>query len=50
MMYEIKIGADPEHPDYAIHGGAFLRLNDSFIPVVPIAGQHFFYSFSKTIL
>jgi type IX secretion system PorP/SprF family membrane protein len=36
MMYGIKIGADPEHPDYAIHGGAFLRLNDSFIPVIKL--------------
>jgi type IX secretion system PorP/SprF family membrane protein len=35
-MYGIKIGADPENPDYAIHAGAFLRLNDSFIPTVKL--------------
>ena len=35
-MYGVKIGPDPENPDYTIHGGAFLRLNDSFIPTIKL--------------
>ena len=36
MMYGVKIGPDWEHPDYVLHGGAFLRLNDAVIPTIKI--------------
>jgi type IX secretion system PorP/SprF family membrane protein len=35
VLYSYKIG-DPDVPDYVIHGGAFLRWRDAFIPVVKI--------------
>ncbi|MBC8032611.1 MAG: PorP/SprF family type IX secretion system membrane protein [Chitinophagaceae bacterium] len=34
-MYSYKIGA-PDEPAYTLHGGAFLRWGDAFIPVVKI--------------
>lgn len=35
-MYGLKLGADPDKPDYTIHAGAFLRWNDALIPVVKL--------------
>ncbi len=35
-MYSIKIGEDYQKPDYTLHFGGFLRLQDSFIPVVKL--------------
>ena len=35
-MYGLKLGGDPDLPDYVIHAGAFLRWNDAFIPVIKI--------------
>lgn len=35
-LYGVKIGADPDQPNYAIHGGAFVRWNDAFIPVIKL--------------
>ncbi len=35
-MYGLKLGADIENPDYTIHGGLFMRLNDALIPVVKL--------------
>jgi type IX secretion system PorP/SprF family membrane protein len=35
-MYGLKLGADIENPEYTIHGGLLLRLNDALIPVVKL--------------
>ncbi len=35
-MYGIKIGADPENPDYTLHAGGFLRWNDALIPAIKL--------------
>jgi type IX secretion system PorP/SprF family membrane protein len=35
-MYGLKLGPDPDKPDYVIHAGAFLRWNDALIPVVKL--------------
>ncbi len=35
VLYSYKVG-EPEAPQYVIHGGAFLRWKDAFIPVVKI--------------
>ena len=35
-MYGLKLGSDPDNPDYTIHGGAFIRWNDAIIPVVKL--------------
>lgn len=35
-MFSRKIGEDYQHPDYTLHFGAFLRLQDAFIPVVKL--------------
>jgi type IX secretion system PorP/SprF family membrane protein len=36
MMYGMKIGDDYEKPDYVLHGGAFVRLNDAIIPTIKL--------------
>lgn len=48
-MYGMKIGADPDNPDYIIHGGAFLRLNDALIPVVKLDYKPFSVSLSYDV-
>jgi len=35
-MYGMKLGDDPEAPDYVIHAGGFLRWNDAMIPVIKL--------------
>lgn len=35
-MYGIRLGNDPDNPDYTVHGGAFLRWDDALIPVIKI--------------
>jgi type IX secretion system PorP/SprF family membrane protein len=35
-MVGLKLGVDPDNPDYTIHAGAFLRWEDALIPVVKI--------------
>ena len=35
-LYSHKLGDDPENPLYTLHGGAFLRWKDAFIPVIKI--------------
>ena len=35
VMYSYKVG-EPDEPQYVIHGGAFLRWKDAFVPVVKI--------------
>jgi len=46
MMYGLKLGDDPINPDYTIHAGAFLRLNDAIIPVVKLDYTPFSFSLS----
>ncbi len=36
MLYGLKIGTDPQAPDYTLQGGAFLRWNDAVIPMVKL--------------
>lgn len=38
-LYSIKLGADPETPDYTLHAGAFLRWKDALIPVLKVDMQ-----------
>ncbi|MGZ3975281.1 MAG: PorP/SprF family type IX secretion system membrane protein [Flavisolibacter sp.] len=35
-LYGVKLGEDLDHPLYTIHGGALLRWNDAFIPVIKL--------------
>lgn len=35
-MYGLKLGEDPEKPEYTIHAGGFLRWNDALIPVIKL--------------
>ena len=35
-MYGLKLGGDPDNPDYIIHAGSFLRWNDALIPVIKL--------------
>ncbi len=45
-MYGLKLGNDPENPDYTIHAGAYVRWNDALIPVVKIDYNPFSVSLS----
>ncbi len=36
VMYALKLGENPEKPNYTIHGGALLRWNDAFIPMFKV--------------
>ena len=35
-MCGLKLGSDPDNPDYTIHAGGFLRWNDALIPVIKL--------------
>lgn len=35
-MYGLKVGSDPDNPQYTIHAGGFLRWNDALIPAIKI--------------
>ncbi|HMU45344.1 MAG TPA: PorP/SprF family type IX secretion system membrane protein [Chitinophagaceae bacterium] len=35
-MYGLKVGGDPDNPQYTMHAGGFLRWNDALIPVIKI--------------
>ncbi len=49
-LYGIKIGqGDLDNPLYTLHGGAFLRLNDAFIPVVKVDYSKFSFSLSYDV-
>jgi type IX secretion system PorP/SprF family membrane protein len=34
VMYSMKIGENPEEPDYTLHLGGYMRWQDAFIPVI----------------
>jgi type IX secretion system PorP/SprF family membrane protein len=46
LLYSYKIGADADDPDYILHVGGFMRVKDSFIPVVKIDYKPFAVAFS----
>lgn len=46
MMYGLKLGDDPDNPDYTIHAGGFLRWNDALIPVIKLDYTPFSISLS----
>jgi type IX secretion system PorP/SprF family membrane protein len=45
-MYGLKIGGDPDDPDYTLHAGGFLRWNDAFIPVIKLDYDPFSFAIS----
>jgi type IX secretion system PorP/SprF family membrane protein len=46
MMYGMKIGTDTERPDYVLHGGAFIRWNDAFVPAIKLDYHPFSFGLS----
>lgn len=48
-LYGIKLGEDWDHPIYTIHGGAFLRWNDAFIPVIKLDYSPYSVAFSYDV-
>lgn len=48
-LYGLKVGGELEKPLYTLHGGAFMRLNDAFIPVVKLDYAPFSVSFSYDV-
>lgn len=46
LMYGLKLGTDPDNPEYTIHAGGFLRWNDAIIPVVKLDYNPFSIAFS----
>jgi type IX secretion system PorP/SprF family membrane protein len=49
IMYSLKIGNDYQHPDYTLHAGAYLRLEDAFIPVIKLDYNPFSIAFSYDV-
>ena len=49
VLYGIKLNQEIENPKYTIHGGAFMRLNDAFIPVIRMDYRPFSFSFSYDV-
>jgi type IX secretion system PorP/SprF family membrane protein len=48
-MYGVKIGPEVDNPTYVLHGGAFLRWQDAFIPVVKIDYSKFSFALSYDV-
>ena len=48
-LYGLKLNEEEENPIYTIHGGAFLRLNDAFIPVIKLDYRPFSFSLSYDV-
>lgn len=49
VLYGIKLNEELDNPKYTIHGGAFLRLNDAFIPVLKVDYRPFSFAFSYDV-
>lgn len=49
VMYGLKIGPEIEKPKYVLHGGAFLRWSDAFIPVIKVDYSGFSFAFSYDV-
>ncbi len=48
-LYGIKIGPELDNPNYTLHGGAFFRVNDAFIPVIKLDYHPFSVSLSYDV-
>ena len=48
-MYGLKLGGDPQNPDYILNAGAFLRWNDALIPVIKIDHAPFSFALSYDV-
>ena len=48
-LYGLKLNEEVENPLYTIHGGAFLRLNDAFIPVIKLDYRPFSVALSYDV-
>lgn len=48
-MYGLKLGVDPDNPQYTIHAGGFLRWDDAFIPVLKLDYTPFSLAFSYDV-
>ena len=48
-LYGIKLGDDWDKPLYTLHGGAFIRWEDAFIPVIKLDYTPFSVSFSYDV-
>jgi type IX secretion system PorP/SprF family membrane protein len=48
-MYGLKLGSDPDKPDYTVHAGAFLRWNDALIPVLKFDYEPFSVAISYDV-
>lgn len=49
LMYSRKMGVDMDDPDYVLSVGGFMRLKDSFIPVVKLDYHPFAIAFSYDV-
>ncbi|TCJ14472.1 type IX secretion system membrane protein PorP/SprF [Flaviaesturariibacter flavus] len=49
VLYGIKLGEELDNPRYTVHAGAFVRLNDAFIPVIKLDYHPFSVSFSYDV-
>ena len=49
VLYGIKLNEEIDNPKYTVHGGAFLRMNDAFIPVIKLDYRPFAFSFSYDV-
>lgn len=41
LLYGLKVGPLVDEPEYVIHGGAFIRLNDAVIPTIKLDYHQF---------
>ena len=48
-LYGLKLNEEIDNPLYTIHGGAFLRLNDAFIPVIKLDYRPFSFALSYDV-
>jgi type IX secretion system PorP/SprF family membrane protein len=48
-MYGLKLGGDPDNPDYVLHAGTYLRLNDALIPVIKLEYLPFSFALSYDV-
>jgi type IX secretion system PorP/SprF family membrane protein len=48
-MYGLKLGGDPEHPDYTLHFGTYLRWSDAIIPVLKLDYSPFSFALSYDV-
>jgi type IX secretion system PorP/SprF family membrane protein len=49
VLYGVKLGPELDNPKYTLHGGALLRWNDAFVPVIKLDYHPFSVSFSYDV-